>query len=381
MQALPLQHHFTHDSSSTGNGLPENGALGAKRLPGSVLPVIDIGALRGRQLADKRKVAETLAQAAHEIGFFYITNHGISQSLIANVYHEAERFFSLPLAEKLRYDIARSNNHRGYVSQAQRGDYADEQGERHYEAFDLALDLLPDDPEYHRADKLLGPNVWPALPGFRDRVYQYYQSVADLAQMLCRAFEIHLRLAPGYFRQFTDKSTSQLRLLHYIENQALMNAKDMNMGAHTDYECFTILHQTKPGLQVMNSADQWIEAPPLEGTFVVNIGDMMEAWTNGLFRATLHRVVNHGHERYSMPYFQATNFDAEVRPVPTVIGKSNPPRYQPIIAGHHLLGQLVRDFSYLKRRHQNGELHLPKLPNGNPFEQRPNCAILEQLAA
>lgn len=378
MSAMPLQNIRSLNFPSD----VETGALGARRYDTAALPVIDIGALSGGSLADKKKVAEELAQAAHEVGFFYIVNHPIPHHRITDALHEAERFFHLSEQEKLRYYIAKSRNHRGYVPQFERGEYEDEQGERHYEAFDLALDLPPEDPDYHSADKLLGPNVWPELSGFRESVYRYYESVSDLAQLLCRAFEIHLRLAPGYFRQFMNKPTSQLRLLHYIENNAPLEAKDMNMGAHTDYECFTILHQTKPGLQVMNSANEWVEATPIDGAFVVNIGDMMEAWTNGLFRATLHRVVNNGRERYSMPYFQAADFDAEIKPVPTLVGKSQPSRYPTIQAGHHLLGQLVRDFAYLKRRHQNGELALPReLPKGNPFEQRPNCAQTEKLAA
>lgn len=375
MSALSLKQENVYDQSAS--RIEPSGVLGAKRLAGAALPVIDVAPLRGNNLADKKKVAEVIAEAAHGTGFFYVANHGISQRTLAAVYDEAERFFNLPERDKLRYYIAKSRNHRGYVPTFERGEYEDEQGARHYEAFDLAMDLPPGDPDYHRSDKLLGPNVWPDLPGFSGTVYGYYQAVADLAQLLCRAFEIHLRLAPGYFRQFMDKSVSQLRLLHYLQHDVPPSEKDMNMGAHTDYECFTLLHQTRPGLQVMNAENQWVEAPPVDGTFVVNIGDMMEAWTNGLFRATLHRVVSRGHERYSLPYFQATNFDTVVEPVSTVADRSHPAKYPPIKAGRHLLNQLIRDFAYLKRRHENGELRLPgPVTKGNPFEQRPNCATL-----
>ena len=373
MTALSVSQRLDHCAMNAraDEHFARGGVLGAKRYAVDKLPVIDIEPLFRGNLADKRKVADALAEAAHDIGFFYICGHPIPQSMIDGVYAEAERFFGLPEHRKLECYIGDSRNHRGYVPRFERGDYADEQGERHYEAFDLALDLAPDDPDYYSAHKLLGPNVWPSLPGFRKTVYRYYESLAQLAQSMCRAFEIHLRLAPGYFRQFTRKSTSQLRMLHYLENATPPDLKDMNMGAHTDYECFTILHQTKPGLQVMNSDNQWIEAPPIKGTYVINIGDMMEVWTNGLFRSTLHRVVNSGRERYSMPYFQAADFDAVVQPLPSLVGPSNPPRYAPLVAGHHLLGQLLRDFSYLKRRHQRGELYLPFTPPGeNRFELR-----------
>lgn len=364
----------------------ENESFGAKRYSDAALPVVDIGALSSGVLyspgdyAQKKKVADELAQAAHDFGFLYIVNHPIPPYIITDALYQAERFFNLPEEEKLLYYIAKSRNHRGYVPLFERGEYADEQGERHYEAFDLALDLPPEDIDYHRADKLLGPNVWPNLPGFREIVYRYYRAVSILAHLLCRAFEIHFRLPPEYFQQFMRKPTAQLRLLHYIENDAVMDEKDMNMGAHTDYECFTILHQSKPGLQVMNTANEWVEATPIEGSFVANIGDMMEVLTNGFFRATLHRVVNTGEERYSMPYFQAADFDAKIRPIPTMVSESNPARYPVIQAGHHLLSRLVRDFDYLKRRYQNGELDLPKnLYDENLFEQRLSQNVLNNV--
>jgi isopenicillin N synthase-like dioxygenase len=238
----------------------------------------------------------------------------------------------------------------------------------------LALELATDDPDYENGDLLLGPNVWPSLTGFRETVYAYYRAVAALAETMCRAFELHLRLAPGYFRQFMQKPTSQLRLLHYLENDAPCDQKDMQMGAHTDYECFTLLHQSKPGLQVLTTENTWQAAPPIQGTYVVNIGDMMEVWTNGAFKATLHRVVNTGNERYSLPYFAAADFNAEIKPVPTMIGAHAPSRYPKIIAGHHLLGQLLRDFAYLNRGHREGRLRLPFDVAGHKghslFEQR-----------
>lgn len=347
------------------------GKLGAKRLDPSSLPVIDIGPLFGGNPTLQREVADKIGRAARDIGFLYIKNHNIDKRTIDGAYNQAQQFFTLSLKEKLKYYIGNSSNHRGYVPVTERGVYLDEQGDRHYEAFDLALDLPSEDPDVKNGHYLLGPNVWPVLSRFQDEVTAYYEAMTKLGQVLCRAFELHLNLPSGFLAKFMTKPTSQLRLIHYIANDAPMDETDMNMGAHTDYECFTILSQEHSGLQVMNNRNEWLEAPPIEGAFVINIGDMLETWTNGLFKATLHRVVNKGEERYSIPFFVAANYDAVVEPLAAVVADNSRPKYRKVIAGHHLLGQLLRDFSYLRKRHESGELNLPfEAPPYTPFERK-----------
>lgn len=337
----------------------------AKRFT-ETLPVIDIAPMFGDSLFAQRRVAEEIGAAAREAGFLYVKNHGIATGLIEDAYVQAERFFSLSIEEKLECHIARSFNHRGYVPVTERGLYADEQGKRRYEAFDTALDL----PDFVGGQPLLGPNVWPGVDGFQNQISAYYRAVGALGKVLCRAFELHLKPPANYFDQFMTKPTSQLRLIHYLENDDAIDEQDMNMGAHTDYECFTILHQYQPGLQVMNADHQWMDAPPIDGTFAINIGDMLEVWTNGAFKSTLHRVVNNGRERYSMPYFVATDYDAVIEPLPGKVSAQQPPRYDKLVAGQHLMGQLYRDFGYLRERHAKGALKLDfPIPQGNPFEQ------------
>lgn len=334
----------------------------------SSLPVVDVSALLGSDPRAKRRAAHALGSAAEEYGFLYIEGHGISRPTIDSVYGQAASWFRRPLSEKLDYYIGRSRNHRGYVPQSEQGLYPDE-GARHYEAFDLALELPADDPQVRHGHSLLGPNVWPDQPGFRATVAGYYDAVAALGRSMCQAFEMYLRLPEGTLTRAMKRPTSQLRLLHYRENDGATPSTDINMGAHTDYECFTILHQGGPGLQVLSPDREWIEAPPLDGTFTVNIGDMLEAWTNGRLRATLHRVVNDGRERFSLPFFVAADYDAVIAPLPQLVPAGQRPRYRPMVAGHHLLGQLLRDFPYLRERHERGLMSLPfSVPDGNPFE-------------
>lgn len=338
----------------------------------SVLPVIDVSALRGTDRTAIRRAADEMGAAAREVGFFYIEKHGISQDLIERAYKAAEEFFGLPDAVKRAYYIGDSLNHRGYVPFTEKGDYSDEVN-RNYEAFDLALDLPHDDPDYLAGNLLLGPNVWPEMPGFRETIYEYYSEVSQVGLALCSALEMHLELKPGELTRQMSKPISQLRLLHYVRARTTTNSKSVNMGAHTDYECLTLLHQRQRGLQVMTRADEWVDVPVRPECYIINIGDMMEAWTNGIFRSTPHRVLNLSPERFSMPYFVAANHDALIKPFDSLISPENPPKYEGFLAGLHLERMLLRDFPYLRERRGDRIWSARYDEHGvvqNPFERR-----------
>lgn len=346
----------------------------------SDLPIIDVAPLGGENAGDIRRVADRMGEAAREVGFFYVANHGISPKLIESAYAAAERFFAQPDAVKRGYYIGDSLNHRGYVPFTEKGDYTDEIN-RNYEAFDLALDLPDDDPDYLAGNLLLGPNVWPELAGFRETIGAYYAAVSTVGRRICGALELHLKLPRGELTRQMTKPISQLRLLHYVRAAGPAQKKTVNMGAHTDYECLTLLHQRQKGLQVMTRQDEWIDVPVRPEAYVINIGDMLEAWTNGAFRSTPHRVLNLSPERFSMPYFVAANYDAVIKPFASLLSKKNPPRYEGFKAGLHLERMLLRDFPYLRER--RGERIWSAMgenePIGggaveNPFEKRMNSS-------
>lgn len=339
-----------------------------------ILPVIDIDPLKSGDSAVRKRVADEMGEAARGMGFFYIANHGIPSSLVESAYGAAEAFFALPDDVKRAYYIGDSLNHRGYVPFTEKGDYADEVN-RNYEAFDLALDLPYDDPDYLAGNLLLGPNVWPALEGFRERIGAYYSAVAAVGRRIAAALELHLELPPGELTGQMTKPVSQLRLLHYVRGREVSDTKSVNMGAHTDYECLTLLHQRHKGLQVMTRDDRWIDAPVKPEAFIINIGDMLEAWTNGEFRSTPHRVLNLSPERFSMPYFVAANYDAVIRPFSSLTSAKNPSRYEPFKAGLHLERMLLRDFPYLRERRGEKIWSVgadQNVPVHNPFEKRMN---------
>ena len=333
---------------------------------GGVPPLISISDLRSTDYRTRRALADEIGWAARDVGFFRIRDHGISPNLIEEVYDAAKRFFGMPEEEKARYYIGLSPNHRGYVPFSVKGDCPDEVN-RNYEAFDLGVDLPEDDPDFMAGNRLLGPNVWPRLPGFRETVSAYCEQVSALGRRICALLELHLGLPPGAMTGQMSKPISQLRLLHYVRAQNATCRKSVNMGAHTDYECLTLLHTRNEGLQVLTPCEQWIDVPVDPGALVVNIGDMLEAWSNGLLRSTMHRVLNLAPERFSLPYFVAANHDAVIAPFPELAGGARPPRYEPFTAGAHLEQMLMRDFPYFRERVLRGRSWTAIK---NPFEQR-----------
>ncbi|MGY1604746.1 isopenicillin N synthase family dioxygenase [Geodermatophilus sp. SYSU D00815] len=318
------------------------------------VPVVDVSGLLGDDPAAHRRVADELGRAARDVGFFYVSGTGLDPALAADLLRVTTAFFALPLEEKMRTYIGRSTNHRGYVPE---GEEVFAGGTRDLkEAFDLSAELPADDPD-HLAGRMLGPNQWPEVPGFREAVGAWYDAVLALGRALLRGFALALGEPADAFDRFVTKPPSQLRLIHYPYDPTAVDA--VGIGAHTDYECFTLLLPTAPGLEVLNGAGEWIDVPPREGTLVVNVGDILETWTNGRFVATTHRVRKVKEERYSFPLFFNVDHETLVAPLPRFVADGEPTRV-PLVAGDHLFAQTAQSFTYLRRRLENGELALPE---------------------
>ncbi|MCW2668030.1 MAG: 2OG-Fe(II) oxygenase [Frankiales bacterium] len=318
------------------------------------VPVVDVGPLRDGTPAQQLATARELGRAAREVGFLYVTGGGVSPELFAGLLAATKQFFALPVAEKMQVYIGLSSNHRGYVPEGEEV-FAGGTKDRK-EAFDLGRDLPADDPDYLAGHPLLGPNAWPSLPGFAEAVMAYYDAVFALGQTLLRGFALALDEPADRFDAFLTKPPSQLRLLHYPYDADVQDV--VGIGAHTDYECFTLLKPTSPGLEVLNGAGEWVDVPPLEGAFVVNIGDVLETWTNGEFIATTHRVRKVSEERYSFPLFFNVDYDTRVAPLERFLRAGSAPR-PALHAGEHLFAQTAQSFQYLRRRMEAGELALP----------------------
>ena len=319
----------------------------------SSLPVIDISRLMAGGPDNAEETVADLRRAASDVGFFYISGHGCPPLLVERLLHQAKRFFALPTEQKMDLYIGNSPNHRGYVPAGEEvfaGGTPDAK-----EAFDLALDLAATDPDVRRKPHILGPNQWPDLPGFADDVGAYYQAIFAIGKHLLRGLAAAIGQPGGIFDGLVTKPPSQLRMIHYPLSPA--TGDEPGIGAHTDYECFTLLTGTAPGLEVMNSAGQWIDAPPISGTFTVNIGDLLEYWSDGLFVATSHRVRKVNEERYAFPFFFCVDYDTRIVP----LGHGDEEK-SPLIAGDHLYAQTIQTFRYLKARLARGEVRMPDNP-------------------
>jgi isopenicillin N synthase-like dioxygenase len=282
------------------------------------LPVIDIGSLVSKS-ANREAVASQIRDACRRYGFFYIVEHGVDAALQARLEQLSRRFFARPLEEKLAIRMELGGHAwRGYFPVG---------GELTSGKPDLKEGLyfgaeLPDDhPKVAVRTPLHGRNLFPAgMPEFRETVVDYIAALTNVGHALMEGMALSLGLEASYF---ADRYTGDPLILFRIFNYPRVSAGETEhppsswgVGEHTDYGLLTILRQDETaGLQVRTPAG-WIEAVPIPGSFVCNIGDMLDRMTGGLYRSTPHRVRNRGNrDRLSFPFFFDPSFDAEVRPV------------------------------------------------------------------
>lgn len=319
------------------------------------LPIVDISGLDSPHAAERAAVARALDAACRRSGFLYIRGAQLDWGLADRLLTTARRYFAQDMATKMTRYIGGSVNHSGYVPAGE------EQFGGGTRDLKEAYDVNNDYPGEDGRRPLLGPNLWPDLPGFRDDVLAYYRHLSAVGRQLFGAFALALGLEEDHFAANLRHPPNQLRLIHYPLAPA---AEDRpGIGAHTDYECFTLLFATGAGLQVLDRGGAWRDVPLVEGAMVMNIGDMMELMSNGRWLATTHRVKKVAEERYSFPLFFTCDYDHVVAPLVPPAGERH---YAPLRCGEHLFHQTAQTFAYLKARQARGELSLADaLPPGS----------------
>ncbi|KAK5118533.1 hypothetical protein LTR85_007998 [Meristemomyces frigidus] len=283
------------------------------------IPIIDIGDTFESSLPDKQKAAEEIRRACITSGFFIITSHGISTKARGDILDQAKSLFTkTPREQKQLIHIKHSLYGYGWEPSDATTIAGDVETKEAFNwSYEDDLDVSGGDSGYVQLDgsSVSNVNQWPdepLLPGFYGGIKDYYGQALGLARHLCKLFALSLRLPEDYFDSMTTHPSGNSRLMYYPPAEPVAESKDgVGLGAHSDYQCFTILLcSSTPGLEILSPSGRWIAAPVVQDGLVINIGDMMMRWTNGLFKSTVHRVVNRtGEERYSVPLFFGVNND------------------------------------------------------------------------
>jgi isopenicillin N synthase-like dioxygenase len=308
-----------------------------------MLDIIDLNGLGTGDLKTLRRVAAALGHACRETGFFYIRNHGVPDGLMADMFGRAADFFAEPADTKNEFAITRSKHNRGYVGIASESLNLAQADQK--EAFNIGLDLSPTDAEVIAGKPFRGVNLWPSTPGFRDTALDYFNALWRLGLDLHLAIATDLGLPPTFFADKFDRPMATLRLLHYPPRGGVQDDLP-GAGEHTDYGSLTILLTDKVGgLEVRRRDGTWIEAPPIPGAFVCNIGDCLMRWSNDVYVSTPHRVKSPpGRDRYSIAFFFDPNPDALIECLPGCAAEGQAPKYPPVMAADYLRQRLVATY-------------------------------------
>ena len=279
----------------------------SRRVDFSEIPQLDIGPLlHGR---DDTDLIASLHDACTTSGFFYVRNHGIDPVLISNMQQAAARFFNQPAQAKLKYSL--NARMQGYLplDYSSQTDEIDE-AKSHQEGFWIGYQR-PEQPG-HLFD---GPNIWPVgHDDLRETMTAYQQAVEPLSAALLRGFALAAGLSPDRLADWFRAPITRLKLNHYPPQDTPTSVRHIGVVPHSDSDAFTILWQDDgDGLEIRNLAGEWIRAPSIPNTFVINIGNIMQMWTGGLFASTPHRVINAGgRDRYSIPVFVYPDHDVRI---------------------------------------------------------------------
>jgi isopenicillin N synthase-like dioxygenase len=318
-------------------------------MTGKSIPVIDIAPLADPASAAAVRAAHELCRAYETVGFAYVVGHGVPDSLIEDTFAQSRAFHASSPARKQSLAINRA--HRGYMGYATSTVVTSTVNRNTHpnlsESLMIMHELADGDPDLLAGRPLAGPNQWPDwLPDFEPTVRRYIDAVEPVCRHILRAFELGLDLPAGYLAPLFAKPVTFLRMLHYPPHPVDAHENQFGSAPHTDYGCMTLLAQDRSGgLQVRDPDGGWIDAPPLDGSFVLNAGDLMPLWTNGRIKSTPHRVVNRsGGDRYSLPFFFDPGMDAPTAPLPGFTG--NDKASSPVSYGDYLMARLNKNYGH-----------------------------------
>jgi isopenicillin N synthase-like dioxygenase len=285
----------------------------------SHVPVIDVGPLVEHS-ERQQQVAEQIGDACRQCGFFYVVGHGVEESLCQRLESLSRQFFAQNESQKMQ--IAMSRGGRAWRGYFPVGNELTSGKPDQKEGIYFGTELPINHPAVQQEKPLHGGNLFPEIPGFRETVLEYMDALTQLGHALMRGFAIGLGLNEYYFH---DRYTADPLILFRIFNYPHQTTRPPDtshsdprwgVGEHTDYGLLTILRQDDTGGLQVKSRSRWIDAPSIAGSFICNLGDMLDRLTRGIYRSTPHRVINRvTRDRLSFPLFFDPNFDAEIKPI------------------------------------------------------------------
>eukprot|EP00026_Physarum_polycephalum_P012929 Phypoly_transcript_13280.p1 GENE.Phypoly_transcript_13280~~Phypoly_transcript_13280.p1 ORF type:complete len:340 (+),score=40.77 Phypoly_transcript_13280:77-1021(+) len=308
------------------------------------IPVVDFaGFLHGSQ-DEKLRVANEIFTAFETVGFVYLKNYTEITEKSKHIFELSKKFFALPESEKLKVSRGKHpDDVLGYIPFGAEGLSNDDIDPKNGVQAKPTTDAKESYQMYNESMVPPFKNRWPEIPGFREKMEDFFEAcqIAHLNVMSCIA--IGLGLEEKYFDGAMDKKANAIRLLHYPFSE---NANIKRAGAHTDYGSITLLFQDSVGgLQVRNTSGEFADARPIPDTIVVNVADMLQRWSNDRLKSTLHRVVSPANssgnlpERFSIAYFATPNLDLTIECLPKCEGSSGS-KYPPINSGEYLMGRI-----------------------------------------
>ncbi len=311
------------------------------------VPTIDIAPYFSGDAQARKATAQAIGDACERIGFFAIANAGVPQALIDRAFAASAEFFDQPQAVKDQTRPDSSASPRGYhklgtKNLAKTLGYDNPPDLREQFYIGPLVDRAPDFARHPEAAFLYAPNIWPETPAsYRPSFTAYYQALETLGRDLMRLFALALDQDETFFDDKIDRHFATLPANDYPALDYDPLPDQLRCGEHSDFGSLTILAVggRESGLQVKTRSGDWVDATTDAGQFIVNIGDMMQRWTNDRWISNLHRVVNptrglgYTNRRQSMGYFLHPNYDAEIACIPGCADSRTPERYPPVLAG------------------------------------------------
>jgi isopenicillin N synthase-like dioxygenase len=301
----------------------------------SEIPLIDFSPFLAGTEAGKHAVADEIAHACREIGFFFIKGHGVPEELRTDVFGQAAEFFHQPVSAKAEAQATREW-YRGWIPGLSSAPLS--RNSRLFDQYRIQPEYTADD-EAPNNHMFYRANRWPAgLPEFGPACTRYLDAMMTLSRALLRAFAMGLDLPEDRFDRYFSKPLCQLSLMHYSSLPPNAGAEVSNAVSHTDEGPLTILAQGEiGGLEVKRRDGVWIAAPPIPGAYTINVGDMLMWWSNGRYISNYHRVKNRSQvERFSVPFFLNPDRDVVIEPLPEMLADGSAPAYPPVQVGEHL---------------------------------------------